>query len=135
MIKLFLYSIFVIFFIFTKENIVYQAFTPKCKTIEDVGKDPSSLQPSDYVINTEFCFRHNAQLKDEKKCCHITLVNDQNTIDFCGIIEKTEYDNITKAFERIKDTKSNTLQINIDCFSKNLEFMITTLIIYLIYLI
>ena len=137
--QLLLYCIFVIFFIFTKENIIYQDFSPQCKIIEEARKVPSPLQPTDYVINTEFCIRHNAQLSNEKKCCHIILVNDEDLRDFCGIIEKSEYDNITKAFERLNDTYDNILpiykEIKIDCFSKNLEFMITTFIIYLTFLI
>ena len=125
-----LYSIFCLFFIFTKGSIVYRPFTSECKDIEGIRQDSSKLQASDYVINTEFCNRHNAQL-NEKKCCHITL----DELEFCGIIEKSEYDNITNKIEAINSSTPHYNEIKIDCFSKHLNFMIITFIISLIYLI
>ena len=134
--QLFLFSIFFIFFIFTNENIVYKDVSSECVQIEDVRDDSSyTFDFSKYVINTEYCSRHNAQLNG-KKCCHVILVDDKITKDFCGFIDKNEYDNITQAIERINSSASlNLIEIKIDCVSKKLEFMITTLITFLIYLI
>ena len=125
-----LYSIFCLFFIFTKGSIVYRPFTSECKDIEEIRMNSSLLQPSDYVINIEFCIRHNDQL-NEKKCCHITL----DELEFCGIIEKSEYDNITNKIATLNSSAPYYNEIKIDCFSKHLNFMKITLITYLIYLI
>ena len=130
--QLFLYSIFCILFIFTKENIIYQDLTHQCKEIKyetNSLKIEPELLPSDYVINTEYCSRHNAQLNPDK-CCHIIL----DTLDFCGIIKKNEYDDITKTIETLNSTSSKYNEIKIDCFSKHLNFMIITFITCLIYL-
>ncbi len=137
--QLLLFSILIIFFVFTNENIVYKDVSSECKDIEAVKIDNNyNSEFSEYVINTEYCSRHNDQLNG-KKCCHVILVDDKITKDFCGFIEKNEYDNITQALERINSTtsgvSSNLKEITIVCFSKKLEFMITTLIICLIYLI
>ena len=133
--QLLLYLFFCILFIFTKENITYRDLTPQCININDVTNPVSgtqySFQPSDYVINTEFCSRHNAKL-NPNKCCRIILENDLISLDFCGIIEKSEYDDITP---KIDTLKANYNEVKIDCLSKHFDFMITTLITCLIYLI
>ena len=131
--QLLLCSIFFIFLKFTKENIEYH-FSKECMEIEKVIDGTITLSFSDSVINTEYCNRHNTKLNGNK-CCNVILENDKETKDFCGIITSDEYNNISQAIERINKASPNYGEIKIDCFSKNLYFVIIILVICFIFLI
>ena len=129
-------SFHLLFFIFSKENIVYQDDRSECKNIEEIIQDKSLIKTSDYPANMEFCSRHNSQLK-EKKCCNTTIFYSDGSKVFCGKVDSNLNDEeIQNYIQKLKTDNKNLFEnIIIDCFSKKLDFMMIILIIYLICLI
>ena len=144
--QLLTYSIFFIFFILTKEKIIYKNednynYDNYCFEFKDILKlDLTTLSRSQIALNAQNCrlndIKGNKE-KDDPKCCYISLFKKPDWYYFCGLLPPENFDDIQQYIKDLKD-EGNSNQIfddlKIDCFSKKFGGMIITLIISLIYL-
>jgi len=158
MIQLLSYSIFVICFLLTKEEITFknedgydfdnycidiktriqnEIIDKKASTDDLELKNLKTLKRSQYASNAQNC-RQNEKKGDKTdgtKCCYLSVLQSSKWYSFCGKIDKNDFDNFRNYFEKLKaDSKDIFDDFKIDCFSKKFEIMIITLIMSLIYL-
>ena len=143
--QLLIYSIFFIFFILTKEKIIYKNednynYDNYCFVFVTKFKDLSTLSRSQIALNAQNCRLNDIKEnkgKDDPKCCYISLFKKPDWYYFCGFLPTEKYDDIQQYIKDLKNDENNNQffdDLKIDCFSKKFGGMIITLIISLIYL-
>ena len=109
-----------------------------------------------YAFNAQYCGAKKVNNSEENDCCYVSLSLDNNWYYFCGLVESKEFSKeyIETKIDEIKDDADVQQQIDqkkiididdtiekmkkgiqIDCFSKKLNFIKTTLFILLILII